>query len=372
MNENEMPRSLSTAKEAAKILGVCQDTLRKLAKEGKIYREPRSIGSPFYLYDAFTFLSASGGDTVVPKKKEIVVYLEEEITGKGDFSDEDNWAFLYKQLTFANAHFPDYKIMESNVKSFSSKNEVFSTLLDMVLTDKVSTIILFRPLADSNIAEFFIIKKFFSLLGAELINLDIRDEMSLVHNKDQSNTCDFSKFIFKSFTDSKKTLLNSIKPDFYMDGSCRDKYVSCSKAAQLLNISKMTVLRRGKKGALNTFKDPASGGIKYQIDNIEAPTEEAVEDAVAYYLLKNENDKTDYNSIFAFLITKRSYVIYTDTRWVSNFSSLFKIMKGAISKQIVRVCIIEDNLSKSRRFTSQLKVIFEKLGCVLISKKVIK
>lgn len=374
MNGNGLPRSLATAKEASAILGICQDTLRKLAKDGKIYREPRSVGSPFYLYDVFNFLSLSRGGVL--KKKEIVVYFEEHLTGGGDFSDEDKWVFLYKQLMFADANFPDYKIMVSTINSSSSKNEVFNTILDMVLANKVSTIILFRPLADTKTMEFFIIKKFFSLLGAEIINLDIRDEMSLLHNNDQMNKRDFSKIIFKSFTDDKKSLLKSIKPSFYLEDYSHVRYVSCSKAAQLLNISKMTVLRRGKKGSLNTFKDPTSGATKYQIDIVEPPIKEHAEDVakdvVAYYLLKNENDKTDYNSIFASLIKKRSYVIYTDTKWDSNFSSLFRIMKMAISRQVDRVCIIKDNLNKTDMFTEQLKVIFLKLGCGLISKKVIK
>lgn len=360
MSENEMPRNLVTAKEAAKLLGVCQDTLRKLAKDGKIYREPRSVGSPFYLYDAFSFLS-SVDDTVVIKKKEIVVYLEEQIKVR----DKNKEIFLNKQIELVNTVFPDYKMMVSHIKSFPDTNKVFNDLLDMVLTKKVSTIILFRSFqGNTPDTDFFIIRKFFSLLGVEIINLDIHAGLTKIHKNNMSNTYTFSKYKINFFTDDKKNILKCIKPKTYIVRKDSKKHVCCAKAAKLLNISKMSVLRRGKKGVLNTIKDPVTGIIKYLID---APSIDSPKKTIAYYVHKNSKNITDYKAAFATIITGESYCIYTDTKYNTNFSSLFKIMGMVISRQVGTIYILDImNLSDSYLFTIRLEAIFLKLGCRII------
>jgi predicted site-specific integrase-resolvase len=345
MNENEMPRSLSTAKEAAKLLGICQDTLRKLAKDGKIYREPRSIGSPFYLYDAFTFLSASGGGKAVLKKKETVFYCRENCCDLSLMK-----GFLQNQVDFAKKLYPNITVLSGN--SYDITNDIiFDALLDRVIQGEVGKIIIFgkKSVVCSNIRYF---KLFLSRFGVEVIDLNIY--MKLVR--------DINKPSFKNFND----LLipdKIIKTPAFHTGFNQDMvYVSSQDAASILGVHRKTVINRANRGIIPIRKILGSSIVRYGVLN--KINKRNSKRNIFYYLRENNIDVMDNECKFMSRpdLTKEYEILYDNT--IGERSSLINIIKDICDGNVDRLVLVNDEVFGIEHIV--FKYLFSKAGTRVI------
>lgn len=351
---NEMPCSLVTAKEAAKLLGVCQDTLRKLAKDGKIYREPRNVGSPFYLYDSFSFLS-SMDDTTRSScyLKETVFYCREDCDGKL------KKGFLHNQVNFAKKLYPDVDVLSGNADDIA-KDPVFDTLMNGIITGKVGKIIIFgkNTLTPLNIRYF---KLFLSRFGVEVVDLNIYTKL----------VRDINTPSFKNFNDSIIPDKIIKTPAFHRGITQETVYVSSKDAASILGVHRKTVINRANKGLIAVYKVPGSSVVRYGVLN--KVLENNSKRNIFYYLREKNIDVMDNEYRFSTRtdLTKEYEILYDDM--LGERCSLIDIIKDICDGKVESLVfprILDEETGKlvSSVFGQEyeiFKYLFSKTGALL-------
>ena len=162
-------------KKACEILGVCANTLRNWANEGKINYIRQPNGSR--LYDVENFLHK--GD-----KEERARIIYARVSSRNQQGDLSN------QIKYLRERYPDHELIEDIGSGLNFKRKGFKALLDRILSGKVQEVIVthkdrlcrfgfefIRELADKNNCKLLVLDNTQLSPEGELV----RDLISIIH-----------------------------------------------------------------------------------------------------------------------------------------------------------------------------------------------